>query len=102
MRQHSRFNLRYLAIALQIIPIVVIGLHTGFWIAGKSMHGLTTAGLLLAGSLLSIVYMRETIRVLNTIKLSNDEQAVYRLEVILANTKLALLLNLVGALFLLI
>lgn len=102
MVQQSRFNLKRLAIALQIIPIVVMGFHAISWLADVSVPNINTAALLLASAIVSVVYMRETIRVLNSIKLDGSEQAIHRVQIILANTKLALLLNLVGFLFLLI
>lgn len=102
MQQNNQFNLTYLALVLQAIPIVLIGLHAGFWLSGTTIPNLTTTGLLAASAVVALAYMRETIRVLDRMKLRNDEQNVQRLEIILANTKLALLLNLVGALFLII
>lgn len=98
----SRYNLLLTALVLQVIPIIAIGMYIGFWLAGVQSPKVLTTGILVGTSIVALVHYWQTIRLLDNMKLSSDENSVNRLEQILANTKLALLLNAVGAFFLII
>lgn len=98
----SRYNLLLTALVLQVIPIIAIGLYIGFWLADVQSPKILTTGILVGTALVALVHYWQTVRLLDNMKLSSDENSVNRLEQILANTKLALLLNAVGAFFLII
>lgn len=104
--EEGKFNFLQLAFVIQGIPVVAVGINAGMWLAGITMPNQITTGLLVATALFAFLLQRQTKKLLLSIKVDRETQSEDRLiriarnteilELIMAHTKLALLLNVVG------